>query len=611
MRYFLSFLAGLIGLVQGLAQHPWQQAVKYEMDIRLDPSEHRMEGKQILTYYNNSPDTLHQVFYHLYFNAFQPGSMMDQRSQALPDPDKRIGDRIAKLKKEEIGFHQVLSLQQNGKGLYFVVQGTILQAQLKEALLPGDSAVFEMRFTSQVPVQIRRSGRNNAEGIDYTMTQWYPKIAAYDHRGWHPDPYVAREFYAPFGDFSVRITLPGDYRLGATGVLQEPSKFWRVSDTLEEGALRMQYLSTDDEERSWHFVANRVHDFAWAADTEYEHLIYPAHDSLDLHFYFLDQYADTWLRLPAYTKRFFLEMNQRFGAYPYPQFSVIQGGDGGMEYPMCTMLKGTGKLPGLIGVMAHESAHSWFYGVLASNENDYPWLDEGFTSFAEDEVLNSFRPEPQTNPHQRAYRLHAYYLSQEERSEPLSTPADAYRKNRSYGINSYARGQVFLAQLRYILGDTLFQKGMLRYYREWSFRHPAPEDFLRIMEKTSGLQLDWYLAYWVHSLKPIDYGIAEVRALKGGTAVTLENLGEMPMPLRLRLVLRNGAEVDYYLPLVGMFGAPPGQQNLTPWPWTQERYTFNLPYALKEIESLQIDPEGYLADLNPANNQYPREEGQE
>tara|TARA_B000000441_G_C21710027_1_gene331834 strand:- start:420 stop:1070 length:651 start_codon:yes stop_codon:yes gene_type:complete len=194
----------------------WQQEVDYTMNIDLNVKKHTFTGEQTLVYTNNSPDTLHQVFYHLYFNAFQPGSMMDTRSLTIADPDKRVGDRISKLKPDEQGYHHILSMTQDGEPLNYAAEETILKALLKKPLPPGGKATFKMTFESQVPVQIRRSGRDNAEGVDYTMTQWYPKMAEYDEDGWHPDPYVGREFYAPFGTFNVRITLPADYKIGGT-----------------------------------------------------------------------------------------------------------------------------------------------------------------------------------------------------------------------------------------------------------------------------------------------------------------------------------------------------------------------------------------------------------
>jgi hypothetical protein len=278
---------------------------------------------------------------------------------------------------------------------------------------------------------------------------------------------------------------------------------------------------------------------------------------------------------------------------------------------MCTMLKGTGKLNGLVGVTVHEGAHNWFYGVLASNEAQHPWMDEGFTSFAEEEVLNAMRKEPEANPHKRAYLTHNFLMSKENEAEPLATPADYFTKNRTYGINSYSRGQIFLAQLRYIIGEEAFNQGMHTYFNTWQFKHPKPHDFLRIMERESGMQLDWYLNFWMNTTKVIDYGVKSIDGGKGSTEIVFEKLGEMPIPLRVTVSLRSGEAIDYYIPVLSSFGSPKTGTNLQkPWPWTHPEYTLMVNYEFSTIEKIEIDPLGFTADVNRANNTYPKEEGQ-
>lgn len=587
----------------------WQQEVDYTINVDMDVKSHRFTGDQQLIYTNNSPDTLREVFYHLYFNAFQPGSMMDVRSQNLPDPDRRVGNRISKLDEDEVGYHNILSLKQDGQPAAYQVHQTVLQVKLPRPIPPQGKSTFDMTFNSQVPVQIRRSGRDNEEGIDYTMTQWYPKMAAYDEDGWHPDTYVAREFYAPFGRFAVNITINSEQKLGGTGTLKNPELYWQKGEEVSENLHRYNYLEVEEDKRTWRFEAENVHDFAWAADDAYIRTATTAMDSLELNFYYLEDNAENWELLPTFTRLFFERMSARFGKYPYPQFSVIQGGDGGMEYPMCTMVKGTGDINGMIGLMVHESAHSWYYGVLASNENQYPWMDEGFTSYAEDEIINSMVQEPALNPHDRAYQRSASLLTSGE-AEPLSTPADYYTKNRHYSINAYSRGAVFLAQLSYIIGQETFDRGMLRYFETWKFKHPDPHDFIRVMEEESGMQLDWYLNFWVNTTKFIDYGFREINAEGKQTEVVLENLGTMPMPVRLQVKTRDGQELEFYIPLVSTFGAPEKPAVLPEWPWTHPDYTLVLPLEFKNIESMTIDPLGFMADVNRTNNVYPREEGQ-
>lgn len=590
----------------------WQQAVDYKMSVELMPKDHSFKGAQTLTYYNNSPDTLKDLFYHLYFNAFQPNSMMDTRSRNIPDPDKRVGSRIEKLGEDEQGKQKVLSLTFNGTGCYFEYHQTLLKVILPSPILPGDTALLQMEFEGQVPVQIRRSGRDNAEGIDYTMSQWYPKIAAYDKDGWHAYPYVAREFYAPFGTFEVEITVPEKYKVAATGSLQNFENYW-LEDSRDGKLISYALTASENEKRIWKFKAENVHDFAWAADPEYLHEAQVFDKDLSLHFFYLPDYKENWHRLPRYTAQFFEEMNSKFGRYPYPQFSAIQGGDGGMEYPMCTMLKGTGNIAGLIGVTVHEGAHNWYYGIIGSNENNYPWMDEGFTTFAEEEVLNAISREPKVNPHKGAYSNHNYLVGKPNLLEPLSTPADYYGTNVAHGISAYSRGSLFLAQIRYIIGQESFDKAMLDFFNSWRFKHPKPSDMLRTMERESGLQLDWFYHFWVETTKTIDYGIKSIDGKKQGTKLELEKLGEMPMPLRIKITLKDGIVQNYYIPTASQMGVPKeeGLQFLSPWAWTHPDYEVLLNVSFKDIAKIEIDPNGFMADINRANNVYPKEEGQE
>jgi hypothetical protein len=202
----LFFLSSIT--LQSIAQAGyWQQEAAYKMEVELDVENNQLNGKQLLLYTNHSPDTLHRVFYHLYFNAFQPNSMMDVRSRTIADPDRRVGSRIAQLSEEESGYQKVLKLEQDGKKLQYFISGTILEVELAQPILPGESTTFEMDFEAQVPIQIRRSGRDNKEGIRYSMTQWYPKMVEYDKEGWHANPYVGREFHGVWGSFDVKITI--------------------------------------------------------------------------------------------------------------------------------------------------------------------------------------------------------------------------------------------------------------------------------------------------------------------------------------------------------------------------------------------------------------------
>lgn len=596
------FIAGICQLA--IAQdYRWQQRVEYTMDARLDVNTHKVTGTQKLVYFNNSKDTLTKVYYHLYWNAFQPGSMMDVRSRSLPDPDGRVTDRISKLTEGEIGYQKVTSLKQDGKDVSMHVDGTILEVTLKKPILPNTKAVFDMKFESQVPVQIRRSGRNNREGISYSMTQWYPKLAEYDFQGWHINQYVAREFHGVWGDFEVKLTLDPKFVVAGTGKLQNPEK---IGHGYEKEGTKVERPKGD---LIWHFKAKDVIDFAWAADPEYKHDIVQVPDGPTVHLFYQpgEKTNEGWTKLRDESVKHFQFMNKFYGKYPYDTYSIIQGGDGGMEYPMCTLI--IGERPGLAGLMAHEVAHSWYQAVLASNESLYAWFDEGFTDYASAESEANMFGKSIADCHKGSYG--AYFgLVKSGLQEPMSTLSDHFNTNRAYGTSAYSMGAVYLHQLRYIIGEDNFYKGMQRYYNTWKMRHPEPIDFVRVMEKTSGMQLKWYANYWLYTTKRIDYGVKSAVEEGGATNVTLERIGQMPMPIDLLVTYKDGSKELFYIPLNETFGNKPvedktiGRTDLTEWYWTSPTYTFKINKSLANIALIEIDPQARMADLVKDNNKF-------
>lgn len=585
----------------------WQQAVKYEMDIRMDVMKNQFKGKQKLEYTNNSPDTLDQVFFHLYFNAFQPGSMMDARSRSIEDPDRRVRDKIQSLKEDEIGYQKINSLSQDGKALKYETVGTILEVELAKPILPGATTVFEMDYDAQVPLQIRRSGRDNEEGIRYSMTQWYPKMVEYDEQGWHPNPYVGREFHGVWGDFDVTIHIDQTYMIGATGYLQN-------ADEIGMGYGNSKVISkkeTVQEEKmnSWNFKAPMVHDFAWVADPDYTHTTIDLDNGTRLHFlYQKDSNTTNWDSLPKYAKRTFEIMNEKFGLYPYKQYTVAQGGDGGMEYPMITLISGERSKRSLIGVTVHEAIHSWYQHLLGTNEAQYAWMDEGFTSYASALVMQEFFP--QYPPFRGTYYSYRQ-LVKSGKQEPLTTHADHFHTNRAYGVAAYSMGSMFLHQLSYIIGEEDFMLGMRRYFNKWNQKHPTPNDFIRIMEKVSEMQLKWYMEQWTETTNTIDYAIDMVQPKDKQTLVRLSKIGRMPMPIDLQVKLKNGKVYNYNIPLRIMRGAKAAEEGmenyqvLEDWPWTFQDYEFTLDFKFEEIESIEIDPTERIADMDMDNNSFP------
>ena len=605
LRIFICILI-LLPTISYTQTDRWQQRVEYSMDIDFDVANHQFTGDQKITYYNNSPDTLNRVFYHLYFNAFQPGSGMDVRSRSLPDPDSRIRDRIKYLEEDEYGYHKVTRLRQDGKKVNFEITGTVLEVELAKPILPRTKAILEMEFNSQVPIQIRRSGRNNKEGIDYSMAQWYPKLAEYDYQGWHANPYIAREFYGVWGNFDVNITSDSSYVLAASGLLQNPDQ---IGHGYEKGGTVNRGKS---EKLTWKWKADNVHDFVWAADRDYTHDITQVPNGPELHFFYQqDTLVDNWKDLQPMTIKAFEFMSSTFGKYPYPKYSVIQGGDGGMEYPMATLITGHRSLKSLVSVTVHELIHSWYQMVLATNESLYAWMDEGFTSFASAMTKHHIY-EKKSNVHPLAGSYNSYFkIVSSGLEEPLSTHSDHFSTNSAYGSAAYAKGSIVLNQLCYILSKDVFYSGMKRYFNEWKFKHPNRNDFMRIMEKHSGLELDWYFEYFINTTSTIDYAIRSVQSVGDSTQILLEKVGKMPMPIELFVEYDNGEKDVLYIPLEVMRGEKPKEIEkfsrtvYSDWPWTHRYYTLKIPGDAEDIVNIEIDPTQRLADIDKSNNVYP------
>ena len=587
----------------------WQQHVDYTMDVQMDVKTYQYTGTQKLIYTNNSPDELSRVFYHLYYNAFQPGSEMDIRLQNIKDPDKRMmvdgKSRIASLSESEMGYLHAESLTQDGQPVSFTEEGTILVVDLAKPIPSGGKTTLEMSFKGQVPLQIRRSGRNSSEGVALSMSQWYPKLSEYDFEGWHPNPYIAREFHGVWGDFDVKITMHKDYTVGGSGYLQNPDEIGHGYET--PGTK----VKTKGKTLTWHFKAPKVHDFMWAADPEYIHDIYEMEDGPTLHFFYKDnpEFNENWKNLQPKTAEAMKFFSNNVGKYPYKQYSVVQGGDGGMEYAMSTLITGEREFGSLVGVMVHEMAHSWFQHVLATNESEHEWMDEGFTSFISSLCMNQIMEQNKQNPFEGSYRGY-YALVNSGLEMPQSTHADRYTTNFAYGVSAYSKGSIFLSQLGYVIGQDKLMETIQKYFEDFKFKHPVPNDIKRTAEKVSGMELNWYLTDWTQTTNTIDYGIKSVDADGENTKVTMERIGEMPMPLDILVVGKDGTQKTYYVPLRMMYGEKENpypnldRTVLEDWPWAYPTYEFTLDMPLENVQAIMIDPSQLMADVDGENNVY-------
>jgi len=600
-NYILTLsLIWSVGFVQ--AQY-WQQAVDYTMEVELDTETAQYKGNQKLIYTNNSPETLHKVFYHLYFNAFQPGSEMAIRLKNSADKNRRFKVSIDSLSQEQQGFLKVSNLKQDGLTVETINSETILEVKLNQPLLPGENTVLELNFEGQVPDVIRRAGKNSAEGVAFSMAQWYPKMAEYDIEGWNTDPYTGREFHGVWGDFDVKITLNKDYTVAASGYLQN-------AEDIGKGYSDRKKSKSKKGKITWHFIAPQVHDFTWAADADYIHDTYPGPNGVALHFFYKNdpEIIENWKKLQADTAKMMAYYNTKIGPYPYDQYSVVQGGDGGMEYAMLTLITGGRSYGSLFGVTAHELAHSWFQHILATNETKHEWMDEGFTSFISALASNEILEQNKEFPLEGSYRGY-FNLVNSGFEMPQSTNANRYKHNLAYESTAYSKGAVFLGQLGYVVGEENLFKILQAYYKKWQFKHPQPNDLRRIAERVSGLQLQWYLTDWTQTTNTINYAITGLENKGDGSVIHLERKELMPMPQEVLVVYKNGEAELHYIPISLMRGEKENNYSIEwivqkDWTWANPKYDLVLTRPKENIETIILDPSGLMADIDKNDNFY-------
>ncbi|MFD2553933.1 M1 family metallopeptidase [Sphingobacterium tabacisoli] len=615
-KVFLLALIALISIQSTFAQRKgyWQQKVDYKINVDVDEKNYQYDGTMTLKYTNNSGHSLSKVYFHLYFNAFQPGSMMDYRLSNIADPDSRMAtnlgtkenpkweSRIAKLTPEQIGYQKIKTLSMNGAKTDFKTDGTLLEVRLPHAIEDGATATFDLTWTAQVPEQIRRAGRNSKEDVALSMAQWYPKMAHFDEFGWHLDEYVAREFVAPFGNFDVSIHINKNYVVGASGVLQNADEV--------KGYQRKAKVKTQGNKATWHYKAENIHDFVWAADPKFVVDSTTNKNGVTLYTVYIpvdDATIKNWKQALGLAADFFDLCSQKFGSYPWSTYTIIQGGDGGMEYGTATLVTGGRNIKSLVGVIFHEAAHSWYQHLFGINETVDEWFDEGFTSYVEELGMQQLfykKGALETNPMIEAYRAY-YKLALSGKEEPMSLLADYYNTNYGYSNQAYNKGAVLAEQLGYIIGKSNLEKTFLKFYDIWKFKHPTPNDFKRVAEDVSGINLKWYFNLFVNTTRHIDYAIQEVT----DNSVTLRNKSNLAMPIDVLVEYKDGSKELFYIPLREMRGEKSAEnfaiyENvkrtiLEDWNWTVPTYSFPVN---KVPSKIWIDPTQRLADIEASDN---------
>ncbi|GAB3306112.1 hypothetical protein GCM10027348_36350 [Hymenobacter tenuis] len=492
----------------------WQQRVNYSIDVTLDDSKHILTGREQITYTNNSAAKLPFIWFHLWPNAYRDNTTAFARQQL------RNGSRKFQFAKpEQRGFIDGLDFQVNGQPAqlqYDPSNPDMAKLVLPKPLAPGDSINITTPFRVKIPDSFSRFGH---VGQAYQITQWYPKPAVYDKKGWHQMPYLDQgEFYSEFGSFDVRITLPANYVVGATGVLQNPEELQRLDSlaaasaqkkTQEDFGESLAFPASAPTTKTLRYVQDRVHDFAWFADKRFNVLksgvTLPSGKQVTSWVMFTNKEGQKWIKGLQDVNDALTYYSQWVGEYPYASATAVDGAlsaGSGMEYPMVTVTQPS--------AIVHEVGHNWFYGILGSNERDFPWLDEGVNSYVEQRVaelsnstasqLDFFakRPElavklgwdglPAAALNQIPYQLAA----SRGLDQAVSGPTSAEFGRLNYGFIVYGKTSSLLKYLAGFLGQEKFDAAMQAYYQRWQFRHPYPEDMQAVFEEVSGQKLAWF-----------------------------------------------------------------------------------------------------------------------
>jgi aminopeptidase N len=596
----------------------WQQDVKYHILARLDDSIHSIKGEETLTYYNNSPDALPVVYFHLYQNAFVPGSYLSKLYAA----NKR---RVMYGPNESQGLGIVIeNIESEGKPLNTELINTIMKVELTKPLKQGDSIVFHIKFASYFDPEgsTRRrmkmfvhSGFKHYDGV-----HWYPRICVYDrYNGWDLDQHLNRELYGDYGTFDVELSLPNQYVAEATGVNTNSAEVMpdelRSKLDLRNFAKRTpgQAASTiivpNGSYKTWKFHAINVHDFAWTADPTYRIGEY-LYNGTRIVAIVQEENAPGWQTAAMFTANVVSIYSKDFGSYGYPKLVIADARDG-MEYPMMTLVGGTD--PGYYFVIAHEVGHQWFYGMVGNDETYRAFLDEGFTQFLSiwslDKLSRIYDP---NFPRWRENNLIAPYLREAANTEnppALNTHSDHFNSSLDHGggySQVYYKGGTMLSSLHYVLGDTQFIGAMQHYISQWKYCHPFPDDFRRSIIDYTGLNLSWFFDEWYNTSKVIDYGVKDVKSREGADMYDVtfyRDKAGMQMPLRFSVISKSGKSYSYYIPNQPDEQDPEAHQ-LPVWiGWDKLNPTYtatlNVPGGIKNVV---IDTSNQMPDINMMNN---------
>ena len=628
----------------------WQQRVHYLIDVELDPDQRIAYGKEKIVYTNNSPDTLKILYLNLYVNAFKKNSLME----AFQNERNKYegGSLITLLNDRYLGYNKVKDIRDEDQNfLDFEIDDTVLKFVPDQPILPGATRTFTLDFELKIPWLMRRMGWRNREGVEFSMAQWYPKLCVYDQTGWNLNYYLGREFYGEFATFDVSITLPEKYIVGASGRLMnganidsmmkkdpgvtqgdrlfsdrdtfpvpDSSSNKELESVLTEFSKLMKTSQPAVKRRTWLYHAGNVHDFAWCADPDY---VYEKveHNGVRIHLLYQPDVAEKWKEMKTWTVQILEYMNRHVGPYPYKDFTIAQGGDGGMEYPNIVFITGNRDPKSLASVTAHEMVHNWFYGIMANNETMEAWLDEGVTSYYTtrlmEHMFGRYANIDYSSPFQQRWypkedaRVATYteldWWVKQGYEEKVLQHADFFKSDRSHLYSVYYKGEVFMFTLEYFFGRQRLDDLMRKFFSVWHLHHVSTEDMKRFFEKETGIELDWLFEEWLQTTEICDYAIEKTSGRWNRdenyyeSEIVLKRNGFIEMPVDLTVTMDNDSAITYRIPAHPDDPDIPGYERKPVWNKVTAEYLLYLalPYGVK---SVAIDTTLLMPDIHRMNN---------
>ncbi len=547
MKFFSVLSALLLTVGMASAQSYWQQKVDTKIDVLLDDTNHVLHAFETLTYTNNSPDTLKFLFFHLWPNGYK------HDHTAFAKQYEQKGKRtFYYAKPEERGYIDSLDFLVDGQSVeFYSAEETpdIARVQLNKPLLPGQTITISTPFKVKIPIVFSRLGHS---GQAYYISQWFPKPAVYDRKGWHAIPYLdLGEFYSEYGSYDVSITLPQNYVLMATGnCVTESENKWLDSlayvDTADLGKVSKILPKISDTfpnssklYKTVRFKEDDIHDFAWFADKRWmvrKDTVMSAINGHVVSVYtaFSKRRKWSWKEGDSVLKETVRHYGHMVGEYPYNTIKAVEGdmkAGGGMEYPTITIIDNASA--GSAMVLVHEAGHNWFYGILGSNEREHTWMDEGLNSFYENKVTKIIKKDSIDKGYKGLSEF-VIYMQNAVSNEDQAIEQNADQFNAmNYGIDNYYKFPMMLRVLEEYMGEADFAKGMHTYFNQWKFKHPYPEDFRAVMEASTNKNLSWFFDTVMHTDKPIDFKVKAVNSEGSIAHVRVKNKTGVAMPLVL------------------------------------------------------------------------------